>query len=72
MIGFPTRPSLYPVKGQEMSTLRMKGYGLNEAWFPYTVKLHVSVLLILAILANGIKTLILIPANINIQSRGCT
>ena len=33
----------------------------------YTVKLQ-----ILAILANGIKTLILIPANINTQSRGCT
>ena len=38
----------------------------------YCKTTNFSVLLILAILANGIKTLILIPANIYNQSRGHT
>ena len=38
----------------------------------YCKTTYFSVLLILAILANGIKTLILIPANIYNQSRGRT
>ena len=38
----------------------------------YCKTTNFSVLLILAILANGIKTLILIPANIYNQSRGRT
>ena len=38
----------------------------------YCKTTNFSMLLILAILANGIKTLILIPANINTQSHGRT
>ena len=37
----------------------------------YHTTTNVSMLLILAILANGIKTLILIPANNYTQSCGC-
>ena len=38
----------------------------------YCKTTNFSMLLILAILANGIKTLILIPTNINTQPRGHT
>ena len=37
----------------------------------YTIHTNVSILIILAIIANGIKTLILIPTNNYTQSRGC-
>ena len=45
---------------------------LIVAYFGYCKTTNVSMLLILAMLANGIKTLILIPANNYNQSRGHT
>ena len=49
-----------------------KPFILLECVIVYCKTTNFSVLLILAILANGIITLILIPANIYNQSRGRT
>ena len=59
-------------KDEEVRREEEREYSDQKITCIYCKTTNFSVLLILAILANGIKTLILIPANIYNQSRGRT